>query len=96
MTEISFNLEQVLSIITALSIILTPPGIIMGRHFWKKSQCFTAMENKINSLNKHDKNANTVHDNHEDRLDKIETELSEIKIYVTLLLDKAEIPIPKK
>jgi len=95
-TEILFNLEEVLSIITALSIILTPPGIIIGRHFWKKSQCFTAMQNKINSLDKHDKDATTVHDDHEDRLDKIETELNEIKIYVTLLLDEAGIPIPEK
>jgi len=100
MTEGIFIQWEILTGIGIPAIVATTA---MVRYFLKKEKCFTQMKNKIDSLTEHDDSSNDLHDNHEERLNKIEqnqrTFDSKLEIqsgYLRLILDHLKIPYPKK
>ena len=61
------------------------------KYFWNKEKCFLALKNKINSLDKHDQEGIEEHNGIKSRIDDLEQDATEIKIYLKLLLDNAGI-----
>ena len=56
-------------------------AIAIIRYFWKKSQCFIVLQNKVENMGDHD-----------DRLDCIEKRQAKNEIYLKLLLRHNKIP----
>jgi hypothetical protein len=65
----------------AIGIPSTGVLIAYARYAWKKSLCFTALENRVKNMK-----------DHEDRLDNIEKRQAKNEIYLKLLLDHSKIP----
>ena len=59
----------------AIGIPSAGAGVAALRYFWKKSQCFITLQNKVNEMSDHD-----------GRLDRIENRQSKNEIYLKLLL----------
>ena len=53
----------------------------IARYFWKKSQCFIVLQNKVENM-----------DGHDSRLDCIEKRQAKNEIYLKLLLRHNKIP----
>jgi len=90
-------------ILTGIGIPSIVAATAIVRYLLKKEKCFTQMKNKIDSLTEHDNSSNTLHGDHEERLNKVEehqrTIDSELEIqsgYLRLILDHLKIPYPKK
>lgn len=90
-------------VLTGIGIPAMVAAVAAIRYFWKKEKCFTAMQNKIDSLDRHDVSSNTLHDDHAERIDKIEREQEKTNAklerhggYLRLILDHLKIPYPKE
>ncbi len=64
----------------AIGIPAAGAMIAYARYAWKKSQCFIALQNKVNNMQDHD-----------ERLDNIEENQKKWIIYLKLLLDDRKI-----
>jgi hypothetical protein len=59
----------------AIGIPVSGAAVAAFRYWWKKSQCFIALENRVKAMSDHD-----------ERLDKIEKNQTKNVIYLKLLL----------
>jgi hypothetical protein len=59
----------------AVGIPAVGAGVAAARYFWKKSQCFITLQNKVEEMSDHDV-----------RLDQIEKRQGKNEIYLKLLL----------
>lgn len=97
-TEILIDVEATIYLIVAITALLSPIIAIVGRAFLSKHRCFIQQQKtlalqatRIESLERHDKNAIDEHDEFAIRLKTLEDDAIEIKIYLKLLLDEAKI-----
>ena len=67
-------------------------AIAIGKYFWKKEKCFIEMKNKIDELSRHDGTSIETHGDLENRLQVLEDDGIEIKVYLRQILTKLEIP----
>lgn len=86
-------------LILAVGIPLTGLAVAIGRHFWKKSQCFTKMMNRLDNLEKHDESSVTDHSGFDEEIESLKKEINTVQlkqsnneIYLKLLLKKFDIP----
>ena len=61
------------------------------KYFWNKEKCFTKMANKIKSLDVSNVSAIHEHSEFDSRLNNLEKDANEIKIYLRQILNKLEI-----
>ena len=90
MSEFTLILQWEWIIGLGIPAVAAAGGVI--RYFWKKSQCFVSMANKIKSLDEHDVSSLLTHGDFNGRLKHLEDDAIEIKIYLKQLLKNAGIP----
>ena len=87
MAEIVIQIEVIIAIATPL----VPLAIFIGRHFWKKEQCFAKMRDMLERLDKSNKKGIDEHTAFEGRITEFERRQEKNEIYLKQILRKLDI-----